>query len=93
MSIEKSLPLVSVLVLSCLIFSACQTSSAQEPILIKPACPAVISAEIRPEPIAPPEAIVNDVARDFMAIEWLPWARDNARRLSEARAWCLRGAK
>jgi hypothetical protein len=73
--------------------SACSTSKKPEPILIKPACPAVISAEIRPEPIAPPEAIANDVARDFMAIEWLPWARDNARRLSEARAWCLRGAK
>jgi len=73
--------------------SGCATYKKLEPIQIKPACPAVISAEIRPEPIAPPEAIANDVARDFMAIEWLPWARDNARRLSEARAWCLRGAK
>ena len=72
--------------------SGCATSKKPEPIQIKPACPAVISAEIRPEPIAPPEAIVNDVARDFMAIEYLPWGRENARRLSEARAWCLRGA-
>ena len=90
MSIEKSLPLVSVLVSICLIFSACQTSKPPEPIQIKPTCPAVISAAVNPEPIAPHEAIVNDVARDFMAIEWLPWARDNARRLSEARAWCLK---
>ena len=90
MSIEKSLPLVSVLVSSCLIFSACQTSKKPEPIQIKPACPAVISAEIREEPKAPADAIVNDVARDFLAIEYLPWSRENARRLNEARAWCLK---
>jgi hypothetical protein len=90
MSIEKSLLLMSVLLLSCLIFSACQTSKKPEPILIKPACPAVIAAEVRPEPKAPHEAIVNDVARDWLAIEFLPWARDNARRLTEARAWCLK---
>ena len=70
--------------------SGCATSSKQEPILIKPACPAVISAEVRPEPIAPSEAIVNDTARDFMAIEYLPWARENARRLNEGRTWCLK---
>jgi hypothetical protein len=90
MSIEKSLPLVSVLLLSCLIFSGCETFKKPETIIIKPACPAVISAEIRVEPIAPSEAIVNDAARDFLAIELLPWARENTRRLSEARAWCLK---
>ena len=73
--------------------SGCATYKKHEPILIKHACPAVISAEIRPEPIAPHEAITNDAGRDWLAIEFLPWARDNARRLSEARAWCLRGAK
>jgi hypothetical protein len=90
MSIEKSLPRKIALLLSCLIFSACETSKPPEPILIKPACPAVISAAVNPEPIAPHEAIVNDAARDFLAIDLLPWARNNARRLSEARAWCLK---
>lgn len=70
--------------------SGCETSSRPEPIQIKPACPAVIAAEIRPEPKAPQDAIVNDVARDFLAIEYLPWARENARRLTESRAWCLK---
>jgi hypothetical protein len=75
------------------IISGCQTSSVQEPIQIKPACPAEISAEIRPEPIAPHEAITNDAGRDWLAIDFLPWARENARRLNEGRSWCLRGAK
>ncbi len=70
--------------------SGCETSKKPEPIQIKPACPAVIVAEIRPEPKAPADAIVNDVARDFLAIELLPWARENARRLTESRAWCLK---
>ncbi len=73
-----------------LIFSGCATSKKPEPIQIKPACPAEISAEIRPEPIAPHEAITNDAGRDWLAIEFLPWARENARRLSEARSWCLK---
>ena len=56
--------------------SGCATSSKQEPILIKPACPAVISAEVRPEPIAPSEAIVNDTARDGSPFGgWIPAQR------------------
>ena len=76
-----------------LIISGCATSKKPEPIQIKPACPAEISAEIRPEPQAPVEAITNDAGRDWLAIDFLPWARENARRLGEARSWCLRGAK
>jgi hypothetical protein len=53
----------------------------------------VITAEIHPEPKAPLQAIVNDAGRDFLAIDLLPWARDNARRLSESRAWCLASPK
>ena len=90
MSTGKFPPLKSVLLSGCLIFSGCETSKKPEQVLIKPACPAVISAEIRDEPIAPHEAIVNDAARDFLAIDLLPWARENTRRLTEARAWCLK---
>jgi hypothetical protein len=89
MSTGKYLHRKVALLLSCLIFSACQTSKEQEPILIKPVCPAELTAEIRVEPIAPHEAIVNDAGRDWLAIDMLPYTRDIARRLAAGRAWCL----
>jgi hypothetical protein len=49
-----------------------------------------MKAEVQPEPKAPVDALVNDAATVFIASELLPWGRENARRLSEGRAWCLK---
>ena len=78
------------LLIPLVLLSACQTS---KPLVVTPTCPPSLKAEVQAEPKAPDDALVNDAATVFMASELLPWARDNARRLSEGRAWCLRGAK
>ena len=72
------------------LLSACQPSRT---LTVTPTCPPSLKAEVEAEPKAPADALVNDAATVFMASELLPWARDNARRLSEGRAWCLRGVK
>lgn len=72
------------------LLTACQTS---KPLVVTPTCPPALKAEVRPEPKAPDDALVNDAATVWIASEFLPWARENARRLDEGRASCLRGTK
>jgi hypothetical protein len=48
-----------------------------------------MKAEVKPEPKAPADALVNESATIWIASELLPWSRENARRLNEGRAWCL----
>jgi hypothetical protein len=48
-----------------------------------------MKAEVKPEPKAQDDALVNEAATVWIASELLPWSRENARRLNEGRAWCL----
>ena len=77
------------LLIPLVLLTACQTSRT---LVVTPTCPPALKAEVRPEPKAPDDALVNDAAKVFIASELLPWGRENAQRLSEGRAWCLRGA-
>lgn len=83
----------SALLLSCLLCSACANSKKLEPIpppKIEANCPPVAEAAVRPEPVAPEGAFINQEGRDWFIFEHLPWARENARRAIETREWCLK---
>ncbi len=54
-------------------------------------CPPALTAKIDPEPVATATANIDpDEATVFIASELLPWARKNAERLDQGRAWCLK---
>ena len=70
------------------LLSACGTSRTQEVVL---SCPPALTAKIDPEPVATATANIDpDEATVFIASELLPWARKNAERLDQGRAWCLK---
>jgi hypothetical protein len=49
----------------------------------------VLAAKVYDEPAAPDDALITGPTRDFLADLFLPWARENARRLKAGREWCL----
>ncbi len=69
------------------LLSACGTPRTLE---LDRSCPPVLTAKIDPEPVAPPDALMNEAATVFIASELLPHMRKNTERLDQGRAWCLK---
>lgn len=53
-----------------------------------PNCPAWMVTNPPSEPIAPKEAIINENTKDFLAGEFLPWARGEHDFRVNTKKWC-----
>lgn len=55
-------------------------------------CPPSLKAGLDAEPLPPAGIDVAQLPAELVAFlwgDWLPWGRDKANRLDQARAWCL----
>lgn len=75
------------ILIPCALLSACATPKILE---LDRSCPPALTAKIEPEPVAPADALMNEVATVFIASELIPYMRRNIERLDQGRAWCLK---